>query len=63
MQESSPKSESEGEFECKDLRKIPAATRISLRAFKERAGKRVKGTLYKNLRDGTTGKKILFPVS
>ena len=52
-------SELKGKFECKELREIPAATRISLGAFEKYVGEKIKETLNKNWREGMTEKTTL----
>ena len=52
-------SELKGKFECKELREIPATTRISLNAYKKYVGEKVKETLDKNWREGMTEKITL----
>ena len=52
-------SELKGKFECKELREIPATTRISLGAYKKYVGEKVKETLDKNWREGMTEKTTL----
>ena len=51
-------SEQEGKSECKDQRKIPATTRVSLGAYKKCVGEKVKDTLDKNWREGMTEKTL-----